>query len=220
MPDIKDVEIGFDDEDNPEKKGGLDGDIPANIGLSNQLRLLDLQNQQISGDIPASFYQSTLREVDLDGNKLTGVISNDVKDMQNLVFWSASGNNFDRQVIPDGFGNIMGLKFFSMRKSKLEGAVPSTFSSLNNMTLMDLSENDLTGTIDFLENYNNLEGLALSNNKFSGDVPSALWKKTKLTTLILDDNDFTGEISSNINMMVELRSKFDTDLSAATGTFF
>jgi len=219
MPNIKDVEIGFDNDDK-NLRGDLDGVIPANIGSSKQLRLLDLQNQKISGDIPASFYETTLREVDLDGNALTGVISNDVEKMQNLVFWSASRNNFDKQEIPAGFGNISGLIVFSMRNSNLEKDVPSTFFDLTNMTRMDLSDNELTGTIDFVEGYANLETLTLSNNTFSGDVPSSLWGNSVMTVLILEDNEFTGGISSDIKNMTELKSKFHIDLSTATGTCF
>ena len=140
--------------------------------------------------------------------------------MQNLVFWSASDNNFAKQEIPAGFGNILGLKFFSMRKANLEGDVPSTFSNLKNMTQIDLSENDLTGTLDFVEGYTDLQALSLSNNKFSGDVPSSLWEKTEMQFLILEGNDLTGGISSDISKMTNLRSKFHADLSTATRTCF
>ena len=220
MPNIKEVELGYlDPDEDIKKRGKLGGGIPENIGSSNELRVLDLQRQKISGDIPASFYNTSLRVVDLDGNKLTGVISNDVAKMQNLVFWSASDNNFDRQFIPSGFGSIPGLKFFSMRKANLEGNVPLTFSDLTKMTQIDLSENALIGTIDFVNGYTNLEALSLFKNEFSGEVPSSLWKNSVMTVLILEDNDFTGEISSDISKMTELKSKFHTNLSTTTGTF-
>ncbi len=40
---------------------------------------------------------------------------------------------------------------------------------------IDLSDNLLTGSIDFVASYPNLKTLTLNNNNFSGIVPDEIW---------------------------------------------
>ena len=80
-------------------EGRLDGSIPEAIKKSTRIRTLDLRNQQLSGAIPAVFYDTLLRTVHLDFNQLTDNI-NGLEKMTNLVSFTASGNKLTGQ-IPD-----------------------------------------------------------------------------------------------------------------------
>ena len=191
---------------NPNK-GTLAGLIPDTINRSNTIRLIDLGNQKITGPIPDELYDTlSLREIDLDGNLLTGNITSAVKNLQNLVFFSASDNNFDEQNLTPAFGEIDSLKFLSLNDANLVGPVPTSFKDLTQMTAIDLSNNQMTGGIDFTKDYTKIRSLALANNEFSGNLDE-LWSKTSLQFIVLGDNQFSGTISTDVGNMVNLKSK-------------
>ena len=217
MPRLKDLELEFNTLD-PRQRGQLEGPIPEAIFEAKSIRALDLQRQRISGEIPAAFYETPLREVDLDNNALTGSIT-DVEKMTNLVFFTASNNPFDKQNLPSGFGEISGLKFLGLNNANLIGQIPESFNQLVNMRSIDLSDNEMTGDISFLEDFTELNTVALDNNMFNGDIPEGLWTQSQMTIINLESNGFTGQISDTLGQMSMLTSKWKQIGSARTSSY-
>jgi Leucine-rich repeat (LRR) protein len=129
--------------------------------------------------------------------------------MRNLIFFTASNNPFSPQQIPAGFGNIPELRFLGLNNANLIGPVPNALSNLREIRSIDFSDNDLTGDISFLRNYNFLQSIALDNNRLSGDIPAEFWQKTSLQIANLENNQLTGQIPPSIGTMTELISKLD-----------
>lgn len=80
-----------------------------------------------------------------------------------------------------------------------------TISAANAMTgpLMVLFE-DITGTINGIENFTQIDSLNLGYNQLSGNIPFALGDLTNLTELHLENNQFTGELPSSLGNLTNL----------------
>ena len=206
LPYLEELDLGFHLDD-PRKRGNLEGPIPDAIFNAKRMRVLDLQKQQISGEIPNAFYNTLLREAYLDGNQMTGSITSAIQNMQNLIHFTASHNPFDRQHLSPGFGEISDLKTLGLTNANLVGPVPESFKKLISIRELYFSDNAMTGDITFLKGYEDLEKVTLNSNVFTGDIPDELWNKTKLEIANLEDNRFTGTIPDSIGQMSMLKSK-------------
>jgi len=88
-------------------KNELDGEIPAAIGLLDDLFILDLSGNAIAGPIPPAIGRLqrlrdlTFRDTELDGR------------------------------LPPEMGNLTGLEYLSLSNTNLTGPLPATFSNLN-----------------------------------------------------------------------------------------
>ncbi|KAF2287234.1 hypothetical protein GH714_039405 [Hevea brasiliensis] len=79
-----------------------------------------------------------------------------------------------------------------LQGTSLEGPIPSSFSALNN--LEDLRISDLSGEDFSLE----LRKTVLTNCLLSGQIPELLGTFSKLKLLCLGNNNLTGELPANI----------------------
>ena len=79
------------------------------------------------------------------------------------------------------------------------------YYSVLNTTELDLSSNQLTGSIPpEIRNLTNLTYLNLSSNQLTGSIPSKIGNLTNLTSLWLFNNQLTGEIPSEIGILTNL----------------
>jgi len=89
--------------------------------------------------------------------------------------------------------------------NSLTGDVFQSFATLNssiNVTILDFSSNNLTGTIPAsfdATKLANLRVLLLPNNKLQGSIPPWIWRLPKLQLLELKNNRFAGPISGNFS---------------------
>lgn len=83
-----------------------------------------------------------------------------------------------------------------MGDANLVGTVPPYFRQLTEMRGLDLRDNNLSGSVDFLTNYGSLETLNLSNNDFSGTIPSSLWTRSTLK-FVNFENTLLGTTGGN-----------------------
>ncbi|XP_027090912.1 uncharacterized protein [Coffea arabica] len=100
--------------------------------------------------------------------------------------------------IPDVFvsscGGISGLKLLNISRNELGGSLP-TFNGFQKLEVLDLSRNSLMGNINLqFDGLDSLKSLNLSYNKFTGPLPINLGKNNLLQELQLSTNGFQGEI--------------------------
>ncbi|CAL1367367.1 unnamed protein product [Linum trigynum] len=140
----------------------LVGTLPDFIGKMPLLNSLRLSYNQLVGEIPASFGQSSMTVLWLnnqEGGGLSGTLDV-VSEMTSLTELWLQGNSISGR-IPDGIGALVLLKRLNLNGNKLAGVIPQGLADLE------------------------LENLDLNNNHFMGPIP-----KFKASKVSYDSNSF------------------------------
>ena len=101
----------------------------------------------------------------------------------------------------DGNGNVTEL---ALPDNNLSGPLPAELGSLTSLTTLDLSDNQLSGTIPDLSSLTQLQTLNLGDNQLSGTIPDWLSSLTGLRDLSLRDNRLTGAIPEELGNLNQL----------------
>ncbi|XP_044475998.1 probable inactive receptor kinase At5g67200 [Mangifera indica] len=83
---------------------------------------------------------------------------------------------------------------------------PDSLSKLDQLRVLSLKNNSLTGPIPDLSRLVNLKSLFLDNNFFSGSFPSSILFLHRLKALDLSSNNLTGQIPKNLTSLDRLYS--------------
>lgn len=89
--------------------------------------------------------------------------------------------------------------------NNLVGTIPTDIANLDALKRLTLSGNQLSGSLDYVKNMNDLVELQLGYNQFSGTIPPEIGSNIHLSTLNLTHNNFSGEIPKEIGNLSELR---------------
>ncbi|GAA0153947.1 transmembrane signal receptor [Lithospermum erythrorhizon] len=165
----------------------LHGNIPPSICLLEQLQLLNLVGNDISGKIPLCFgnltgmnvdhydYEYLFVDIDYGGSIseiIKGIERRYTKTLPFLVSIDLSNNNITGQ-IPGELMNLSKLLNLNMSRNHLQGRLPEKIGDLGALESLDLSWNDLSGPVPYsLSSLTYLSHLNLSYNNFSGRVPT------------------------------------------------
>jgi hypothetical protein len=106
---------------------------------------------------------------------------------------------------PEIYCTVTGLSLINMN---LIGTIPSSFSSLKNVTALHLNHNSLRNTnvlTLITSTMKKLEVLSLSNNQFGGSLPNEINRLTALTFLNLEKNSFVGSLPTELLELVTLK---------------
>jgi hypothetical protein len=87
--------------------------------------------------------------------------------------------------------------------NRLEGTIPAEFGKLSHMLTMDLSDNELSGSLP--EFHGNLRYLMLRKNKFDGSIPESVTKLTNLHGIDLSANRYEGKVPTDLGDLKRLR---------------
>ncbi|CAL9222276.1 unnamed protein product [Arabidopsis halleri] len=111
-----------------------------------------------------------------------------------LRYLYLSFNNFTPSSIPSKFGMLNKLEVLFLSNSGFLGQVPFSFSNLSMLSTLALRGNKLTGSLSFVRNLRKLTVLDVSNNHFSGTVNpnSSLFELHHLSYLNIGFNNFTS----------------------------
>nr|XP_027120341.1 probable leucine-rich repeat receptor-like protein kinase At1g35710 [Coffea arabica] len=120
-------------------------------------------------------------------------------------------------------GSVNRLK---LTNSSVKGTLEDfPFSSLPNLEYLDLSLNEISGSIPpvigpippEIGNLKALESLSLSENNLTGSIPKSLGSTTNLALLSLDRNQFSGSIPASLGNLskLEILELHDNKLSDA-----
>ncbi|KAK7838602.1 putativeinactive leucine-rich repeat receptor-like protein kinase [Quercus suber] len=101
---------------------------------------------------------------------------------------------------------FVGVDYWQSDESK--GHFPREIKNCTSITGLDLSGNELSGTIpsDISMLLEFVTSLDLSSNNFAGEIPKSIVNCTYLNFLRLDNNQLTGFIPPEINQLQRLRN--------------
>ncbi|GAB2215246.1 hypothetical protein Droror1_Dr00019627 [Drosera rotundifolia] len=122
--------------------GTIDGE---SLNRLDQLRVLSIKGNRISGEIPGLAGLINLKSLYLSSNELVGAL-------------------------PISISGLHRLKVIVVSNNKLSGAIPPSLVNLTRLYVLYLDNNEFTGNIPPL-NQTHLRFLNVSNNRLSGEIP-------------------------------------------------
>ncbi|KAJ8764706.1 hypothetical protein K2173_007795 [Erythroxylum novogranatense] len=168
-------------------------------------------------------YQDELTFLGLRRNRLLGMIPKWVGDVhsQKLQFLFLSGNSLTGLEQPSMFSLFKNLKVLDIDDNKLEGPAPipppsilrynlsgnylngelsPLFCNLHSVLFLDVSYNNLSGTIpQCLGNFSDsLLALSLANNSLKGGIPETFSKGSSLRLIDLSHNRLEGRLPRSL----------------------
>ncbi|KAF8029486.1 hypothetical protein BT93_E2020 [Corymbia citriodora subsp. variegata] len=208
------------------------GPVPHELGKLINLQTLMLSSNQLTGSVPATFAGlENLTDFRINDNNFNGTIPSFIQNWKQLnrLEMHASGlegpipsqisglNKVEQLRISDIDGplqlfpaldNMTGLVKLILRSCNISGQIPAYMWKLQNLELLDLSFNKLTGQIPATINLKLIRFIFLTGNLLTGSVPDSILKEG--TSVDLSYNNFTwqgpqqpacqGNMNLNLNL--------------------
>ncbi|KAG4393286.1 hypothetical protein GLYMA_03G055300v4 [Glycine max] len=216
--------------------------IPGFLKNCSSLVLLDLSDNQIQGIVPNWIWKlDNLVELNISHNFLTGLEGpfknltgamvvidlhhNKIQGPMPVLPKSAdildfSSNKFSS--IPQDIGNRMPFTYYvSLSNNTLHGNIPYSLCNASYLQVLDLSINNISGTIPsclMMMMNGTLEALNLKNNNLSGPIPNTVPVSCGLWNLNLRGNQLDGSIPKSLAYCSKLEV-LDLGSNQITGGF-
>ncbi|KAK4430641.1 Systemin receptor [Sesamum alatum] len=208
------------------------GDVGDSLSTCLKLSFLNLTSNKLTGPVPKlpsgiiqflylqeNYFQSifppsvsdlctTLVELDLSFNNLTGNLPEELASCSVLEVLDISGNSFSGEFPIDTLLKLSNLKTLLMSFNGFLGGLPDSLSELVNLETLDVSSNNISGSIPSglcKDPKNSLKVLYLQNNIFTGRIPESLSNCSHLESLDLSFNYLTGAIPASLGSLPKLR---------------
>ncbi|KAG2608032.1 hypothetical protein PVAP13_4NG290700 [Panicum virgatum] len=115
--------------------------------LLEQLRVLDLSNNRISGlNFSSGYAGSALLYLDLSGNELLGEF-NVAGRFRNLRHVNLAHNHLSNANLLVSLGEISELEYVNLSSTGLHGQIPQFSSRLVGLKVLDMSRNNISGVV-------------------------------------------------------------------------
>ncbi|XP_010462222.1 PREDICTED: receptor-like protein 12 [Camelina sativa] len=174
-------------------------EFPEFIRYGRELHILDFSNNKIKGQVPDWLWRlPKLFEVNLSNNSLSGFNgSSKVFPESQLTHLYLSSNDFQGPLfIPSS----KHLRYFLGSKNNFTGEIPRSVCGLSSLAVLDLSDNNLNGSIPWcLETLmSSLSDLNLRNNRLSGILPEIFQNAKSLIILDVSQNRLEGTMPTSL----------------------
>jgi hypothetical protein len=165
----------------------LTGAMPAFTGMT-ALRFFNVGTNQLSGSIPALVGLSSLETFLAYSNALTGLVPalTGLSALQQFVV-----NNNQLSGLPALTG-LTSLQTFEANTNVLTGSIPA-LTGLTTLATFDVGSNQLTGSIPALTGLTALQFFFVDNNQLTGLIPT-LTGLTNLEAFRVGLNQLTGSV--------------------------
>ncbi|XP_058100926.1 probable LRR receptor-like serine/threonine-protein kinase At1g53430 isoform X1 [Magnolia sinica] len=194
----------------------IEGPLPPKLGDLISLEEFFISANDITGEIPGNFINLTnLTDFRIDGNPISGKIPDFIRNWKQLDRLDMQGTSMTGP-IPSSIAFLEKLK--ELRISDLDG--PSMpFPNLEKMTKMKrlvLRNCSISDKIPlYIGKWEDLKLLDLSFNKLTGEIPSNFTDKSSPDIMYLTSNSLTGKIPPWI--LISSRN-FDLSYNNFSGT--
>ncbi|CAI0397999.1 unnamed protein product [Linum tenue] len=168
----------------------ISGEIPTSLSTMSSLQILVLRNNYLEGSIPLQAFSNltSLRILDLSGNRVSGTVPASLGDLAGMRI--APSDSSIKEMVSHSSG------YFSY----FDREMLTSFTPLLEVFWKTLHlglPNEHLGLYTFLD---------LSNNRLSGEIPRTLGRLTSLKVLNLSHNQLTGRIPASFGEMRDLES--------------
>ncbi|XP_068475452.1 receptor-like protein EIX2 [Phaseolus vulgaris] len=200
----------------------LNGEIPPSLQNCRSLLVFNVRNNHLSGNIP-DWISHRVMALQLRSNHFSGKIPPQICQMSSLIILDIAHNTISGH-IPNCLPNIKTLLFNNVSKNKLSFSFPTSRNAyiyesdnlelvtkgrvskydrnLHFMTLIDMSSNNLSGTIPpQMFSLMGLSSLNLSNNNLSGKILNEIGNMKNLESLDFSKNQLGGEIPQSLSSL-------------------
>lgn len=176
-------------------ENSFSGSLPPGLGNCSSLEQLCLGSNELTGRLSEDIFRlQKLERLSLQENKFSGQLSSGIGNLTSLVRLDISSNEFSGS-IPDVFYNLGKLEYMEALSNNFSGKIPPSLSISPTLTLLNLRNNSLEGQIHLnCSLMASLASLDLGSNRFSGSVPDTLPTCRGLRTVNLARNNFSGQI--------------------------
>ncbi|CAL5403846.1 unnamed protein product [Camellia sinensis] len=197
---------------------GEAGDLNFLSSLPNATNLnsLRLDSNNFGGVLPESIgnLSTNLGILLLENNEIGGSIPTEMANLVNLLYLHMADNYFIGNILAD-IGKLQKLQILDLSANNLHGSIPPSLGKCP-LVYLALGGNNLGGTIPkqvlTLSSlfFLHLQDNHLVGNMLSGKIPSTLGSCVKLTFLYIQSNNFWGTLPSSLSY---LRGIEELDLS-------
>ncbi|KAK5786885.1 hypothetical protein PVK06_041533 [Gossypium arboreum] len=184
----------------------ISGRIPNSLFKCKELKFLSLFSNSLEGSIPAEIGNLTLlNTLILESNYLKGLIPSSIFNISSLQVIALSDNNLSGHLFPNMFDYLPQLYYLDLEGCQLYGRIQTPPPSLQ---WYGVSDNNFIGGIPSLIcNLTSLTGIDLSKNNLDGTIPECLGNlSSSLLEIFLENNNFHGQIPENFAKGCMLKS--------------
>ncbi len=108
-------------------QGGLQGELPSEIGSLTKLTHLGLHTNNLAGELPAEIGNLTqLKQLSLGHNNFSGTLPEEIFQLKNLNILNF-GNNAFTGALSGNFNKLVNLHTIILDSNQFEGAIPESF---------------------------------------------------------------------------------------------
>ncbi|KAL5703840.1 hypothetical protein ACHQM5_022343 [Ranunculus cassubicifolius] len=182
------------------------------VTLFRNLEILDLADNELTGELPSFGSLPALRVFRAGSNMLYGALPEELflgsipLEEVDLSRNGFSGSTYDI--------NSTTLKILNLSSNALTGPLPSTLGC----SVIDLSGNRLTGDISTLQNWGDaLEIIDLSSNVLVGSLPNSTTQYQRLVSIKITNNSLVGALPDQLASSPKL-SSIDLSLNNLSGS--
>ncbi|XP_052877374.1 receptor-like protein EIX2 [Gossypium arboreum] len=194
-------------------KNLISGDIPNCWNHCQDLYLLNLGSNNLTGKIPHSLWHLNLTMLNLQNNRMFGELPSILQNSRCLVMLDLSENHFSGS-IPAWIGDkLSNLKILSLRSNNFNGHIPHKICDLQFLQSLDLAHNNIFGVI--LKCFNNLRAMAATNktNKEVHPLPLSLYTYSYSLSAILVLKGREDKYGSTLGLVISM----DLSINSLTG---
>ncbi|KAK1263558.1 Serine/threonine-protein kinase BRI1-like 2 [Acorus gramineus] len=180
----------------------LSGPFPATISACEKLKLIDLSSNKLSSSLPSDICaisaSSSLEELRIPDNLLTGEIPASLSNCSRLRVLDLSINYLNGPIPPD-LGRLTSLEQLMVWFNGLDGSIPPELGRCRSLKNIILNNNFISGDIPTsIFNCTDLEWVSLTSNRIGGGVPKEFGWLSRLAVLQLANNSLSGPIPDEL----------------------